>query len=152
MKKGTRVTLMDGWLKHSIGSQYPNYGTVGTVLNGKVNPTEVDGMDLIALLGKTGNLMLVKWDSGEETYVRESHVTEGEIKVEINPLQVGDIVEFTDEENRNRFPYFYPPVGTIGKVISILTDMEVKVQWPKGTTSEEDKWFAMNSMILKRED
>ena len=36
-------------------------------------------------------------------------------------------------------PRFYPPKGTVGRVVE-ENNYSYQVQWPKGTTSENDCW------------
>ena len=38
-------------------------------------------------------------------------------------------------------PAFYPPKGTVGKV-AVDEEITYRVQWPKGTTSDNDYWWA----------
>lgn len=150
MKAGTRVTLTDGWLHHSMGSVYPKYGTCGTVKRYGVSAKKVEALDLVALLGVEGKIMLVAWDTGEETYVRERHVSKGEIYVDKNEYEHGDVVVFKDRNLHQQFPQFYPPPGTEGSVYSVVSDLEILVQWPKGTTSANDRWFTMNEYVYRK--
>lgn len=60
-------------------------------------------------------------------------------------FKVGDRVRFKGMGNacHTVTPEFYPKDGTIGTVsIASDDDYEVYVQWPKGSTSEEDMWWA----------
>lgn len=38
-------------------------------------------------------------------------------------------------------PAFYPPKGTVGRVV-IDEEITYRIQWPKGTTSDNDYWWA----------
>ena len=64
-----------------------------------------------------------------------------ENKMEKN-LKVGDIVRYLkntsnyDEADK----IYYPPIGTIGKIVSIEED-DIRVQWPEGTTLDEGRWY-----------
>lgn len=57
-------------------------------------------------------------------------------------MKVGDKVRFVNAEVHDCDPYCYPPVGTIGTVLSIDSDDGVYVQWPEGSTSHSDRWWA----------
>lgn len=62
-------------------------------------------------------------------------------KVE-NNFKVGDIVRYLkdtlnyDESEK----IYYPPVGTVGIIVSMEED-DIQVQWPKGTTLDEGCWY-----------
>ena len=52
----------------------------------------------------------------------------------------GDKVRFIDGTIHNRAPAFYPPVGTIGTALTV-EGIDLYVQWPPETTSQNDKWY-----------
>lgn len=57
---------------------------------------------------------------------------------------VGDKVVFNNKSFHDSHPEHYPAVGTIGEVTCSTfpgKPLVVKVQWPKGSTSMNDKWF-----------
>lgn len=56
-------------------------------------------------------------------------------------IEVGDMVRFLSEEQHEKYPQWYPAVGTIGKVIS-ATEGSMDVQWPQGATTMDDCWSA----------
>ena len=63
----------------------------------------------------------------------------------MHQFKVGDRVRFKDTGDACHavMPEFYPEDGTIGTIIySDSEDQEVCVQWPEGSTSEKDKWWA----------
>ena len=56
---------------------------------------------------------------------------------------IGRRVVFKSNLWRQRLPQFYPVVGTVGTVLlrsQVIRD-GYYIQWPKGTTSGNDKWF-----------
>ena len=57
-------------------------------------------------------------------------------------MKVGDKVRFTDVEDRGYAPHCFPPVGPIGTVLRIDSNDGVFVQWPEGSTSCDDRWWA----------
>lgn len=50
-------------------------------------------------------------------------------------------------------PRFYPPKGTVGRVVE-ENNYSYQVQWPKGTTSDNDCWWArkMDCTIIEEEN
>ncbi len=63
----------------------------------------------------------------------------------MHQFKVGDRVRFTGTGDacHKKLPEFYPEDGTIGTISCPGSgDYEVRVQWPKGSTSEEDEWWA----------
>lgn len=50
-------------------------------------------------------------------------------------------VRFTDQNLHEVLPDYYPEAGTEGTIVSIVGNMAF-VQWPKGSTSQNDRWFA----------
>lgn len=56
-------------------------------------------------------------------------------------VKVGSKVRMIDEEPNNIHPYWYPAIGTVGVVERLGCDDNCGVQWPEGTTSEDDRWL-----------
>lgn len=63
-------------------------------------------------------------------------------------LCIGDIVSFCGKNNIGQ-PMYFPPYGTEGMVVSVDDNpydndrMCVLVQWEAGSTSHNDRWWAM---------
>ena len=57
-------------------------------------------------------------------------------------FKVGDRVRCT-----YKFSRYYPPIGTIGTVLKMGEDNDVRVQWEKGTTPSDGCWFALLECI-----
>ena len=54
----------------------------------------------------------------------------------------GKKVVYIDETNHKHYPKNCPEPGTIGTIVQIHPkNNEVEIQWPKGSTSEEDCWW-----------
>ncbi len=68
-----------------------------------------------------------------------------------NNLKKGDIVMATvrASEIHDKYPQFYPAVGTIGKVLDKWVQDSIYVQWSKGSTSFNDDWYALLDMLRK---
>lgn len=69
-------------------------------------------------------------------------VTERWVPVNGDNVKKGDFVRYTDEEGHKKEPEYYPAKDMVGKVIRVCSDRSCNVQWPKGSTSSNDKWYA----------
>ena len=58
----------------------------------------------------------------------------------MSKFNVGDKVRYIGKDHR-KMPEFYPKIGTIGTVVKEGGDTDWYIQWPKGSTSEEDCWY-----------
>lgn len=59
-------------------------------------------------------------------------------------FKVGDNVVMVDKEKHTMYPKIYPPYGTTGVIVDIdETDKNYiyEIQWEKGTTSSNDRWW-----------
>lgn len=65
--------------------------------------------------------------------------------------KVGDKVVFIDTENHEKWPQLYPEVGTVGTV-TINGKEDIKVKWKKGSTSNDDTWFADYISVIPAEE
>lgn len=54
-------------------------------------------------------------------------------------FKVGDHVMYTGRMGET-YPQFYPRQGTEGVVVLVDSDILQSVQWPAGSTSENDCW------------
>lgn len=71
--------------------------------------------------------------------VTDEKVTEYWVPATKDNVKVGSKVMMIDKDCHNIHPYWYPAVGTIG-IVKIIGH-NCRVQWPKNTTSENDRWF-----------
>lgn len=64
-------------------------------------------------------------------------------KESVPSFKAGDKVKFLglSEDEALVGSQFYPPVNTVGEVVEVLSPEFCFVQWPKGTTSWQDKWW-----------
>lgn len=68
----------------------------------------------------------------------------------MHQFKVGDRVRFKGmgDACHAKFPEYYPKDGTIGIVSNVIPDDdEVCVQWPKGSTSGDDMWWALEEYL-----
>lgn len=64
-------------------------------------------------------------------------------------IKKGSLVKMISEKKHAEEPRFYPPVDSIGKVISHPEkNMDLMVEWPIGSTSGNDCWF-INAEYVK---
>lgn len=69
-------------------------------------------------------------------------VTERWVPVNGDNVKKDDFVRYTDEEGHKKEPEYYPAKDMVGKVIRVCSDRTCDIQWPKGSTSSNDKWYA----------
>ena len=67
-------------------------------------------------------------------------VTEHWVPATKDNIKVGSKVGMIDGELHNEKPQWFPAVGTVG-IVRKLDYINCEVQWPKGTTSWQDKWW-----------
>ena len=66
--------------------------------------------------------------------------TEHWVTANKNNVKVGSKVRMADEGIHNNNPELFPVVGTVG-IVKICYYEGCKVQWPKGVTSRDGKWY-----------
>ena len=69
----------------------------------------------------------------------------------MSKFNVGDKVRYVGKDHED-MPEFYPPVGTIGEIIEDTDETSYYVQWSKGSTSKEDRWYCSKEDIKLVED
>lgn len=57
-------------------------------------------------------------------------------------VKKGDFVRYIGKNGHKNSPEYYPAKDVIGKVIEVCSDHTCLVQWPNGSTSGNDKWYA----------
>ena len=63
-------------------------------------------------------------------------------------IKIGDKVRFVDRKAHEQTPEYYPSVGTIGTIVMDESNpKDWKIQWPKGTTSGDDRWYCGEESI-----
>lgn len=67
-------------------------------------------------------------------------VTEHWAPVTKDNVKIGSKVRMINKEAHKNYPQWFPVVGTVG-IVRNLCDINCDVQWPKGTTSWQDKWW-----------
>ena len=72
--------------------------------------------------------------------VIDEKVTEHWVPAIKDNVKVGSKVRMIDGELHNEKPQWFPAVGIVG-IVRKLDYINCEVQWPKGTTSWQDKWW-----------
>lgn len=67
-------------------------------------------------------------------------VTEHWVPATEDNVNVGSKVRIIDDKVHNEYPRWFPVVGTVGAIIN-TSNTSPYIQWPSGTTSENDRWF-----------
>lgn len=72
--------------------------------------------------------------------VIDKKVTEPWVPATKDNVKVGSKVRTINKEAHKNYPQWVPVVGTVG-IVRKLDYINCEVQWPKGTTSWQDKWW-----------
>ena len=72
----------------------------------------------------------------------EPKCTERWVPVNSNNVKKGDSVRYIGENGHKNSPEYYPAKDVVGKVIKVCSDLTCDIQWPKGSTSRNDRWYA----------
>lgn len=72
----------------------------------------------------------------------EPKCTERWVPVNSNNVKKGDSVRYIDKNGHKNNPEYYPAKDVVGKVIKVCSDWTCFIQWPKGATSQDDRWCA----------
>lgn len=83
----------------------------------------------------------IRGQLGRSFIIGKPKQTEHWIPATRDNVKVGSKVRMIDEEAHENHPQWFPVVGTVGIVEKRSYNNNCKVQWSKGTTSIDDKWF-----------
>lgn len=67
-------------------------------------------------------------------------VTEHWVPANKDNVKTGSKVKMINDKIHNEYPRWFPVVGTVGAIIN-ASNTSSYIQWPSGTTSENDRWF-----------
>ena len=67
-------------------------------------------------------------------------VTEHWVPATEDNVNVGSKGRIIDDKVHNKYPRWFPVVGTVGAIIN-TSNTSPYIQWPSGTTSKNDRWF-----------
>ena len=72
----------------------------------------------------------------------EPKCTERWVPVNSNNVKKGDTVRYIGKNGHKNSPEYYPAKDVVGKVIEVCSDLTCHIQWSKGSTSRDDRWYA----------
>ena len=96
-----------------------------------------DLVKMIALVYRSG---YVRGEKGRSFIIGEKK--EDEWVVVDKEIEAKDTVRMKSNQLHKLNPDFYPPKSIVGKVIKV-NKCDCLVEWPKNSTSGDDRWFAM---------
>lgn len=82
----------------------------------------------------------IRGQLGRSFVIGEPKQTEHWVPATKNNVKVGSKVRMIDDKVHNEYPRWFPVVGTVGAIINV-SNTSPYIQWPSGTTSENDRWF-----------
>lgn len=99
------------------------------------------GRNLIKLIATIYRSAYIRGQLGRSFIIGEPKQAEHWIPATTDNAKVGSKVRMIDSEARLVYPDWFPVVGVTG-VVTKLGDNAYEVQWRKGTTSGNDKWWS----------
>lgn len=107
-----------------------------------------DMIKAISLAYRSG---YVRGQLGRSFIIGEPKQTERWTSVNSNNVKKGDFVRYANEERHKKESKYYPAKDVVGKVIKVCDDWTCEIQWPEGSTSSNDRWYAAwdNLEVLK---
>lgn len=96
--------------------------------------------DLFKVIATIYRSAYIRGQLGRSFIIGEPKQTEHWVPATRDNIKVGSKVKMIDEECHRSNPWCFPDVGTLG-IVTELSYNKCKVQWPKGTTIEADKWW-----------
>lgn len=83
----------------------------------------------------------------------KEHIAEFKEMAVKTDYKTGDKVVFINAEKHEKWPQFYPKVGTVGTVVDEEIIMgNVFVKWTEGSTSERDTWYCDRCWLVSAEE
>ena len=105
------------------------------------------GRNLIELIATIYRSAYIRGQLGRNFIIGEPKQTgpkrtERWVPVNSNNVKKGDSVRYIGKNGHKNSPEYYPAKDVVGKVIKVCSDLTCHVQWPKGSTSRDDRWYA----------
>lgn len=98
------------------------------------------GRNLIRIIATIYRSAYIRGQLGRSFIIGEPKQTERWVPATRDNVKVGSKVRMIDEEAHNANRYWFPAVGTLG-IAEKIDYNNCLVQWPKGATREEGKWW-----------
>ena len=96
---------------------------------------------IIQAIGLVYRSAYIRGQKGRSFIIGEPKCTERWVPATKSNVKVGSKVRMIDEESHRDNPWCFPEVGTAG-VVTELSCNNCHIQWPKGSTSQDDRWYA----------
>lgn len=87
----------------------------------------------------------IRGQLGRSFIIGEKKQTEHWVPATKDNVKVGSKVKMIDEEGHRNNPWCLPNVGTLGIVTGLGSHLVI--QWPKGSTSENDRWYCDATLL-----
>ena len=105
------------------------------------------GRNLIELIATIYRSAYIRGELGRSFIIGEPKQTEPKcterwVPVNSNNVKKGDSVRYIGKNGHKINPVYYPTKNVVGKVIKVCSDRTCHIQWPKGSTSKDDRWYA----------
>ena len=97
---------------------------------------------IIQAIGLVYRSAYIRGQLGRSFIIGETKQTEHWVPVNGNNVKKGDSVRYTGKNGHKNNPDYYPAKDVVGKVIKVCSDLTCDIQWPKGSTSRNDRWYA----------
>lgn len=95
---------------------------------------------LISVIYKSG---YIRGQLGRSFIIGEkANSNEHWVPVNGNNVKKGDSVRYIGKNGHKNNPECYPAKDVVGTVIKVCSDLTCHIQWPKGSTSQDDRWYA----------
>lgn len=78
---------------------------------------------------------------GRSFIIGQPKQTEHWVPATKDNVKVGSKVRMIDGEMHNEDPRCFPVAGAVG-IVKVISPCNYEVQWPRGTTSGNDKWWS----------
>ena len=95
--------------------------------------------DLFKVLATIYRSAYIRGQLGRSFIIGEPKQTEHWVPATEDNVKVGSKVRMIDEKWHKDKPRWFPNVGTVGTVVNNSSCVPL-IQWPSGTTSENDRW------------
>lgn len=105
------------------------------------------GRNLIELIATIYRSAYIRGELGRSFIIGEPKQTKPKqtehwVPVNSNNVKKGDSVRYIGKNGHKNSPEYYPAKDVVGKVIKVCSDLTCDIQWPKGSTSWNDRWYA----------
>ena len=105
------------------------------------------GRNLIELIATIYRSAYIRGQLGRSFIIGEPKQTEPKcterwVPVNSNNVKKGDSVRYIGKNGHKNNPDYFPAKDVVGKVIKVCSDLTCHIQWPKGSTSQDDRWYA----------